>query len=47
MGGIFALVAFLGALFTVTAICEGTTRLCRRMKEEASFRKMLKGGGVY
>lgn len=43
MGGIFALVAFLGALFTATVIYEGTAQLCRRMKEEASFRKMLKG----
>jgi len=43
MGGIFALVALMLALLIPTVIYEGTAQLWHRMKEEARFRRMLKG----
>lgn len=43
MGGLITMLVLLLALVIPTVIYEGTAQLCRRMKEEASFRKMLKG----
>lgn len=42
--GIFAMVGILALLVIPTALIEGGTQLWHRMKEEARFRKMLKGG---
>lgn len=45
--GIFAMVGIMALLIIPTALIEGTAQLWHRMKEEAKFRKMLKGGGTY
>lgn len=42
--GIFAMVAILALLVIPTAIIEGGTQLWHKLKEEAKFRRMLKGG---
>lgn len=41
--GIFTLIGLMLALVIPTALIEGTAQLWHRMKEEAKFRKMLKG----
>lgn len=42
--GIIAMVGLMALLVIPTAIVEGTAQLWHRMKEEAKFRRMLKGG---
>ena len=44
--GIIAMVGLVALLVIPTAIKEGTAQLWHRMKEEAKFRKMLKGGWI-
>lgn len=41
--GIFAMVGIMALLIIPTALIEGTTQLWHRIKEEAKFRRMLKG----
>jgi len=41
--GIFALVGVMALLVIPTALIEGTEQLCHKLKEEAKFRRMLKG----
>lgn len=43
MGGLITMLVLLLALVIPTVIYEETTQLWHRMKEEARFRKMLKG----
>ena len=45
--GIFAMVGILALLVIPTALIEGTAQLWHKMKDEAKFRRMLKGGGAY
>lgn len=42
--GIIALVGLMALLVIPTALIEGTAQLWHRIKEEARFRRMLKGG---
>lgn len=42
--GIFALVGVMTLLVIPTALIEGTAQLYHKIKEEAKFRRMLKGG---
>lgn len=44
MGAIFAMVALLLVLFTFTVIYEGAVRFLDWWRDEAEFRKSLKGG---
>lgn len=41
--GIFAMVGIMALLVIPTALIEGTGQLWNRKKEEAKFRRMLKG----
>ena len=41
--GIIAMVGLMALLVIPTAIVEGTAQLGHRIKEEAKFRRMLKG----
>ena len=42
--GVIALVGLMALLVIPTALIEGTAQLGHRLKEEAKFRRLLRGG---